>query len=101
MQIKELARHELLDLIHSYDCHVQESNEEGNQPVCIDEFLNNDWLECGEDVATCDRCDDDCVGVRNVTPENHCDPDGTTGVYVQLCQECCWLSRTNKSIKNL
>ena len=48
IRLEELSREELLDLIKEYDSYIQEANEEdrysdGWYPVCINEFLNNDY----------------------------------------------------------
>ena len=44
----KLTKEELIDLIFAYDRYIQEANEENKYedrwyPVCINEFLDNDY----------------------------------------------------------
>lgn len=66
----ELSREELLDIIWAYDDYVQQViNENEGEPVCLLEFVNNDYQEmqeyycinCGKpveepDASYCDKC---------------------------------------------
>ena len=50
MKIDALDRDTLIELIEAYDDYIQSANNEnsyrdGWRPVCIDEFLNNEFLE--------------------------------------------------------
>jgi hypothetical protein len=48
-EIRDLNRDELVDLILMYDSYIQSANDdnryrEGWYPVCISEFLNNEFM---------------------------------------------------------
>jgi len=47
-KLKELTKKELIDLATKYSDYVQhyyEDHDLPNTPVCIEEFLNNEYLE--------------------------------------------------------
>lgn len=53
MKIEDLNKDGLIDLIECYDNYIQEANDDdsyrdGWRPVCIDEFLNNEYVEMKE-----------------------------------------------------
>lgn len=48
--LNDLDEEDLKELIREYDIYIQQANEEdlyknGWLPVCVEEFLNNDFLE--------------------------------------------------------
>lgn len=50
MSIDNLDRDTLIDLIKSYDEYIQSANDDnsyrdGWRPVCIEEFLDNEFIE--------------------------------------------------------
>lgn len=54
MKISELDRKTLIELIEAYDDYIQDANDEdryreGWYPVCIEEFLDNEFQELHEE----------------------------------------------------
>lgn len=50
MKVENLDRDQLIDLINSYDRYIQEANDEdkykdGWLPVCVDEYVDNEFAE--------------------------------------------------------
>lgn len=66
MRIHELGRSELEYLVELYDTYIESANDgdlysEGWYPVCINEYLNNDFLEILEETGY--TLEEDHVGV--------------------------------------
>ena len=53
MKLKDLSKDKLIELIEAYDEYIQDANDEdryreGWYPVCIEEFLDNEFMEYEE-----------------------------------------------------